>query len=369
MAHATGPLFDEVALVADGDHAWVAWSDRSGTYVRPVDAHGAPSAERRRVGPACPGGVAATTHEGSLLVACLRPGDRDRDRDGHLAVYRVGESVDAIGTVTPVRDRANHPSVASRGARAVVGWRDADVFTARARVVELVDGALGEPRTLSSGEDTLASGPSVHFVEGRLVAAWTESWLDDGAPRGHLLVHREGEPPRPSLDVHDVDVHTFLTSDARGPMVAMRDRRPGARSHRSFVGRLDDALRLSLEDVQSPTRADSQYGRPMIVACGEHWFSVATRRSSREVTMVTVRRLDADLEAVEAEHQIYEYHARFGQAVGVCVQGRLLLAVGERESDVQPRPRLHTYELICGPGRPHARTPGPEGRALREGAR
>jgi len=270
--------------------------------------------------------------------------------------------VAALGTVAPVRDRARHPSVASLGERAAIGWRDADVFTARARVVELQGDALGEPRTLSSDADTLASGPSVRFVGGRLVAAWTESWLDDGEPRGHLLVQREDDPPRPSLDVHDVDVHTFLTSDARGPIVAMRDRRPGARSHRSFVGRLDDALRLSLEDVASPTRADSEYGRPTVVPCGERWFSVATRRSSREVTMVTVRRLDGDLEAVEAEHQIYEYHARFSQAVGVCVGGRLLLAVGERESEVQPRPRLRTYELICAPGREHARTPGTEGR-------
>jgi len=268
--------------------------------------------------------------------------------------------------VNPVRDGARHPSIASHRGRAAIGWRDADVFTARARGVELVDGARGAPRTLSSGEDTLASGPSLHFLDGRLVAAWTESWLDDGDPRGHLLVQREDGPPRPSLDVHDVDVHTFLTSDARGPMVALRDLRPGARSHRTFVGRLDEALRLRLEGVASPTRADSQYGRPTLVPCGEHRFSVATRRSSRQVTMVTVRRLDADLEAVEDEHQIYEYHARFGQAVGVCVDGRLLLAVGEQQTEVQPRPRLRTYELICAPGREHARTPGTEGRARGE---
>ena len=104
----------------------------------------------------------------------------------------------------------------------------------------------------------------------------------------------------------------------------------------------------------------------MLVPCGESVFSVATRRSSRGVTMVTLRRLDTDLSPVEEEQQVYEYHTRFPQAVGVCIEGRLLVAVGERESEVQRVPRLRTYELVCEPGRAHERTPGDEGQVLRK---
>lgn len=346
----------------------MVWSERAGLFAREVGPHGAPSNPPRRLGPACPGGVAAATHEGALLVACVAPGDRDRDRDGALLLIRAGERVEVIGRAGPIAEESRDPDLAVDGARVVVGWRDADVFVARARAAELGPEGLGAPETLSS-EETLASAPSLAFIDHALHAAWTESWFHEGRPSGHLLVRREGDPPRPSLDVGDVDVRTHLTSDARGPMVTLRDRRGRSGSHRAFVGRLDEQLRLEASALESPSRADASDGRPMLVPCGEHVFSVATRRSSREVTMVTLRRLDADLEPVEAEQQIYEYHARFPQAVGACLEGRLLLAVGERESEVQPRPRLATYELVCAPGTVHARTPGTEGQVLRKRAR
>jgi len=254
--------------------------------------------------------------------------------------------------------------VARRGDEVVVGWRDADVFTARARLARLRGGAFEEePRALSS-LGTLASAPSLHVVDGALLHAWTESWFDRrGQPSGHLLVQREGQPPRPSLDVGDVDVRVHLTSDERGPLVALRDRRPRGSRHRAFVGRLDEHLSLAERDLHLPGRADSRRGPPMLVPCGAHVFSVATRRSSREVTMVSLRRLDRDLRPAEDEQQIYEYHARFPQAVGVCVDGRLLLAVGERQSEARRTPGLRTYELRCGPGIEHERTPGTEGNA------
>ncbi|MCA9609477.1 MAG: hypothetical protein KC619_27940 [Myxococcales bacterium] len=368
IAVSTGPLFDGVALTAVGERVSVVWSERAGLFLRELGPHGAPTAPARRLGPPCPGGVAATGYEGNLLVACLAPGDRDRDRDGALTLLSVGERTETVGRVGPIAEESRDPVLAVDGARAVVGWRDADVFVARARTSELGPEGLGEPDALSS-EETLASAPSLRFVDHVLFAAWTESWFQDGRPSGHLLVRRDGDPPRPSLTVNDIDVRTHLTSDDRGLLVTLRDRRGRSTSHRSFVGRLDELLRLEPSALESPARADGEDGHPTLVPCGEHVFSVATRRSSREVTMVTLRRLNADLEPVEAEQQIYEYHARFPQAVGLCVEDRLLLAVGERESDAQPHPRLATYELVCGPGRVHARTPGTEGQVLRKRAR
>jgi hypothetical protein len=365
VAVAAGALFHDVALARTPEGAAALWSDRSGLYLRRLDGHGAPRGAPRRLGPACPGGVAAEADGAALLVACVRPADRDRGRDGAVALLRVENGTERIlGETGPVGAQSVGVDVVNApGGGVVVGWRDADVFTARARAARLRGGRLeGEGRALSS-VGVLASAPSLHVRDGAVWHAWTESWFDRGAPRGHLLVQRGETPPRPSLDVGAVDVRVHLTSDARGPMVALRDRRPRGSRPRAFVGRLDDNLALSERDLHLPGRADGRGGRPMLVPCGEHVFSVATRRSSRQVTMVSLRRLDRDLRPVEDEQQIYEYHARFPQAVGVCVDGRLLLAVGERQSEVQPAPRLRTYELHCGPGVAHERTPGTEGNA------
>ncbi len=363
-ARAEGGAFDDIDLIATGDGAALVWSDRGGTAALRLDAKGRARGEATRLGTACAGGVAAAMRGDDLLVACARPADRDRGRDGSVVLLE-GERV--IGSVGPVGGESHGVDLASEGDRVVVGWRDADVFTARAMIAELGEHGLGEARAISSG-GTLASAPSLLFREHALLAAWTESWFDpSGRPAGHLFALREGDPPRPSLDVGDIDVRVQLTADERGPMVSLRDRRPrDAADHRAFVGRLDDHLRLALHDLHSPGRADEDGGEPMLVPCDGSIFSIATRRSSRQVTMVTIHRLDADLRSVEPEQQIYEYHARFPLAVAACVDRQLLIAVGERQSELSPEPRLRTYALRCGPGIAHERTPGREGQVLRK---
>lgn len=362
IATAEGALFHDVELVGLGARAIVLFSDRSGSFARRVGPDGTPEAEVRQIGAPCPGGMAAAPDADAMVVACVRPADRDRAREGEVAILRVtDDAVERIASVGPAGAESFGVDVVTDGERVVVGWRDADVFTARTWLTELRDGApVDAPRALSSF-GPLASAPSLILDDGAWVAAWTESWFDPGGdPSGHLLVQREGGPPMPSLDVGDIDVRVHLTRDERGPMVSLRDRRPYGAAPRAFVGRLDERLALSERDLHLPGRADSHHGRPMLVPCGDHVFSVATRRSSREVTMVSLRRLDRDLRPVEDEQQIYEYHARFPQAVGACVSDRLLLAVGERQSETHATPRLRTYTLRCGPGVEHARTPSSE---------
>lgn len=338
----------------------VLWSDASGAFFQRLDAHGGPTGARTRLGAPCPGGIAAVASDEGIFVACLRPGDRDRDREGSLVLYEIGDGDGVVaGRTGMVGDESRGVDVAAHGSRVVVGWRDADVFVARARLAEREGDGLSEPRALSS-EGTLSSAPSLLFVGEQMHVAWTESWFDRGRAAGHLLALREGDPPRPSLGVFDIDVRTHLTADARGPMVTLRDSRPRGARHRAFIGRLDQELRLTREALESPGRADAVLGRPMLVPCDGHVFMVATRRSSREVTMVTLRRLSESLEPLEDEQQIYEYHARFPHAVATCVEGRLLVAVGEQASQGRPTPELHTYELVCEPGLAHARTPEEE---------
>jgi hypothetical protein len=170
----------------------------------------------------------------------------------------------------------------------------------------------------------------------------------------------------PSLDLNGLRVPVRL-GWMDGPVVALRDRRPrGADHERALIGRLDERLRLVSSALRSPARADDPESIARLVPCGQHVLSVTTRRSRRQVTMVSLRRLGADLRPVEAEHQIYEYHARFPQAAAACVDDQLVVAVGEQRTRVSPVPRLRTYVLRCGPGVAHERTPGTEGQVLRK---
>lgn len=365
IAEAEGSYFHDVAIARSSDGANVLWSDRSGSFQRRVEFDGQPASAPLRLGPPCPGGLAAVDHGEATFVACLRPSDPDRGRSGRVDLVRVENGrARTVGQTGPVGAESFGVDVVHRGDEVIVGWRDADVFTSRTRVSALRGGAFEpEPRSLSSF-GTLASTPALHVVGGAVLYAWVESWLTaDGTPAGHLFVQRDQEPPRPSLRVTDLDVRVHLTSDERGPLLALRERRPSGSRYRAFVGRLDERLALAERNLRFPGRADDPRARPMLVPCGEHIFSIATRRSSRRVTMVSLRRLDRDLRPVEDEQQIYEYHARFPQAVGLCVGDRLLIAVGEEQSEVRPRPRLRVYQLRCGPGVRHERTPGTEGNA------
>ncbi len=355
QARAEGARFDGLDLVPVGGGAALVWSDRSGTRLVRLDPNGRPLGPTRRLTAQCPGGVAAVARGDGVRVACARPADRDRGREGTITLLDEGGRT--LSQVGPVGAESVGVDVATEGERLVVGWRDADVFTARARVAELGPNGLAE-RALSS-EGMLGSAPSLLFLGGVLTTAWTESWVDPaGKPAGHLAVQREQDPPTHSLDVGDIDVRVRLSADEEGPMVMLRDRRPRGADHRAFAGRLDRLSRLALADVHSPGRADGEGDVPMLVPCDGHLFSVATRRSSRGVTMVSIHRLDSELRSVENEQEIYEYHARFPQAVAACVDDRLLIAVGERQTQVAPVPRLRTYALRCGPGVPHERTPG-----------
>jgi hypothetical protein len=342
------------------------WSDRSGLYARDLDAEGEGRNEARRVGVACPGGIDAAVAGPAVVVACAIPADRDRGRPGEILVWRLrGERSRLIARAATLGAESFGVSIAADGDRVVVGWRDADVFTARARFAE-VRGRTLEPETLST-ERTLASAPSLMFHDGALLSAWTESWIEsDGLPAGHLFVRRDADAPVASLDVGEIGAHVELTSDDRGPIVSLHDRRPRGRPARAFTGRLDRHLSLTLEHLRSPLRAEASSSRPSVVSCGGHPIALATRETSREVTMVTLRRLDDELRSEGREHQIYEYHARFPHAVAACVGDRLMIAVGEQASEVEPVPRLRTFTLGCGPGVAHERTPAIEGQVLRK---
>lgn len=348
--------------------AVLLYSEQSGTYARHLDPDGRAHGPALLLGPPCRGGLEGTVHAGGVIVACSRPADPDRDRPGEVLLGRLEESGwRTIDRVAGVGAASRGVELASDGARLVLAWHDADGLSSRARVAELVGEQLGEPRQLSS-QPMQASAPSIVLHEGALWSAWTESWLGPARrSEGQLFVQREGEPPVPSLELNELRAPVRLGADGGGLFLALRDRRPRAAEHeRSVVGRLDSRLRLARGALRSPAKADDPSAEPRLVPCDGHVFSVTTRRSRRQVTLVSLRRLDAELRPAEAEHQIYEYHARFPRVAAACVDERLLVAVGEQQSHVSPVPRLRTYALRCGTDVPHARTPGIEGQVLRK---
>lgn len=373
IARAEGSQFDDVAIVARGRGAVVLWSDRSGLYARDVRANGEPRGDARRVFASCPGGIdAAIGGDGVLLVACARPADRDRGREGEISILRVrGARSRVIARGGPVGSESFGVSLAASGEHIAVGWRNADVFTARAHFGFVRGGEL--EASVVSDDRRLASAPSVMLRRERVTYAYTESWMErDGLPAGRLFVksftigQQSAYPLDGAIDVGDIDGRVRVSADERGTIVAFRDRRPRGRALRAFAGRIGGDLRLPLERLRSPLRADAEHARPQIVPCGDHLIALSTRDTSREVTMVTLRRLDAELRSVGPEHQIYEYHARFPHALAACVNDRLMILVGERQSEVEPSPRLRTFTMRCAVGVAHERTPSIEGQVLRK---
>ncbi|MFK7987025.1 MAG: hypothetical protein AB8I08_13455 [Sandaracinaceae bacterium] len=354
------PAFDDLRLVDEQEGLSLYWSDAAGLHRRGLSADGAPRNDAVRIGARCEGGFDVLAEPAGSTLACLQRGDPDRGRAGQISVRSPDGATQHTGPV----------GVESRGVQLVrdadglrVGWRDADGFVSVARESVSEGGTLSTEGRILSSHGTFASAPQYLARDGSLLRAWTESWLEDGQATGHLFVQRDERPPRPSLDVGDLDVRIHLDADPRGPLVSLRDSRPRGARHRLFVGRPDENLAVHLSDVRSPSRADADGAAPFVPPCGDHVFALSTRRSSRGVTMVTVERLDPEtLRSAEAEHQIYEYHARFPQVVAACVDGTLLLAVGERATEVSPRPRLRTYTLRCAPGLEHQRTPRIDGR-------
>ena len=344
-------------MVPSSAGTWLVWSERAGTYALPLDASGAPSGPRVQLGARCTGGVAAALDGGALITACGRRADPDRGRDGELLLIELRAGV--------ARVLAEWPSLGpqSRGVALLVldderwvGWHDARLSVSRTWIARFAAGVADPPREISSF-NVQGGPPALSALDGEPVVAWTEGGI---APSGHaagrLLVRRGDRPARPSLDVAILDAPLRLLAQPSGLVLALRDSRPAGARERIFLGRLDDDLALDLADVRSPGRADGDDAPVSLTACGGSLFALTHRRSSRGVTMASLRRLEAEtLSPLEDEHQIYEYHARMSRSAAACVGGRLLVVVGEQRTSVNPR--LSAHVLRCAPGVRHERTP------------
>lgn len=337
----------------------VLWSDRTGTFLRTLDASGAPTAPKERLGAPCPAGLAAQAGDAGLWIACSRPADPDRGREGAVALWQwsPAHAVQPVTTFTPVGPTSRGVAILRREQTLTLAWQSAWPWQARTWQGQWRPGVASTARAVSDPL-TLAGPPALGEYEGSLISAWTESWLDaDGGTEGRLAVQIGDGLPRTSLPLWTVLSPVQLFGrDSAPPAVSLRDTQ-GAPSERVFLGQLTRHLRLTPESLRSPQRADGG-AAPILISCGGHHISLALRRSSRDVTMVTIRRLNEDLQGVEAEQQIYRYHSRFTDLAAACAGESLVIATVEKRDAATPYARLRTFSYRCGPGLRHQRTPG-----------
>jgi hypothetical protein len=357
-----------VALVSRTSGLVAVWSAREGLHARALDGEGAPTAEARRLGPECDGGIAAASVDDELVIACSRRARDDKAQDGsvalialdaRLAVRRV-RSIARVGRDSLGVDLARR----SDGTWSVV-WHDGSVgaWAVMRTRVSLEDATLDreddrgtdahvDAQELSSGVLAASPYPRVHVRESEAgdeaLFVFEESWLDGGFARGRVLVARErGAVPVAVEELEAHDARPQLVHDGRSWVLVFRDlRRPSPRAS-LYARRLGDDLR-PMEPARRVTRADTD-GSPRAMTCGEQLVAVVPRTWDTDV-LVGLDLLDARLRKPVPEQQVYEWSARFPFADADCVDDAVITLVASRPSVGGGEAALHTIGMRCSSG-------------------
>lgn len=349
LAIPSGPVVHDVALAASGERAWAVWSERAGVFARALDASGEPAAEALRIGPACEGGLAAAAREGELVVVCGRRGSEGHDDDGGVQVVAIRDariatlaSFGALGS-----DGEGVALAVSPAGELHVGWQEAHGAVREAWGARIgPDGAVSAPERLSTPHFR-ASRPSLLWSGERLLAAWSETWLDArGEPEGRLQVRAGTRAARGVEAVAFDDPLPVLREGVSGDeIVAFRDRRPARSRPRAQLARLRDRG-AALERVEAGSPANAE-GESLALACGDDVFVVAPRTHSRTERLVSVRRYSRELVGQGPELQLYEHGAAYEHADARCVAGHLVVLFASRRSRVHANASVRAVPVAC----------------------
>ncbi|MBN8613625.1 MAG: hypothetical protein J0L92_23720 [Deltaproteobacteria bacterium] len=335
IATLIGPApHDIVLLGADGGGpTHVAWSERSGLFVRALAPDDAPVA---RLGPACDAGLAS---QGTLL-ACARRGDDAKAQLGHVTVVDVttGETVEQVSGVGP---DSYGVSVAVAGEARALAWNDSRGTTS---LVRLRRGET-DPQRISR-EGVRAGRPAVRFEradEGpRLVLAWPETWVGAEGVEGVIRAQRGERTSDLETLTYDAAHPSIALDDDGQAVVVFRDRRPARTRPRLFLRRLGRT-----DEAHDGVHANAD-GESIVVPCGGALVVVAPRTHSRTERLVAVRRHDlATLEGSGPEHQIYMHGAAFEHADARCEGGDVLIAVASHQTIERPHGTVSTVRFTC----------------------
>jgi hypothetical protein len=349
LATADGPSFDDVALVrAPGGEMLALFSDRAGLHALGLDAEGRGRGQPRRIGPACPGGIAARAGRDAWVVACVGRSDAHHDDgvtlielDGALATRRTR----AFG-VAGRDSRGVDVEIGAEGL--IVAWHDGTPGAYRTWIAELPWSAGNEepvPRLLSA--ERVAGGAPSLLRHGRVVlAAWSESWFDEaGAPAGQVVVGDGRGAPRQIADTRFAEPWPVLARERGAVLIGFRDERPPAPRAALYVQRLSETLQPRGEPVR--VGLANALGRPYLLACHHGLVSVAPRRYGARDVLIGVHRLDARLERMGQERQIYEHGNDFSFAGAVCTRTGLQLLAAERGTAARPVAHVRTMSATC----------------------
>jgi hypothetical protein len=351
-----------VALVARASGLVAVWSAREGLYARALDAVGAATADPRRLGPPCDGGIAAASVEDAVVIACSRPARDDKAQDGSIALVALDAQLDVrhVRSIARVGRDSLGVDLARRsdGTWSVV-WHDGSagawsVVRARVSLEDSpgADDAHVDAQELSSGVLAASPYPRVHVrandTGDEALFVFEESWLDGGFARGRVLVARErGGMPIAVEELEAHDARAQLVRDGRSWVLVFRDlRRPSPRAS-LYARRLGDDLR-PVEPARRVTRADTD-GSPRALTCAEHVVAVVPRTWDTDV-LVGLDLLDARLRKPVPEQQVYEWSARFPFADAACVDAALITIVASRPSVGGGHAALHTIGMRCTTG-------------------
>jgi hypothetical protein len=300
VARSRGLMFDGVA-VAQG-HVY-AWSEEAGLFVR--------SAQTRRLGERCRGGIDLDVIDGVPWVACSRP-------DG-VVVYR-GDEATRVGNAG--RD--------GRGVALAGEWIAFHEGSLGDHAIWLAK--LGHSPVRLSREGKAAREPTLVAHGGHLYAAFAELDLH-GAPASTLFVSRDGTPAKQLATPRTFSPTPRLTADARGLVLGYRDRaKEGARSELRVVRLGADG---GVEGTPRVIGRANDVGDPNLYGCGSLIAALLPREYGGE-RYVGIHPLDEQLSALGNGHQLYESGHDFTLAAGTCDARGLQLFAAERAAPSQP---------------------------------
>ena len=326
----------DLAAATSDDDVWIAWSEDAGLFVEQREPSGGPKAERVRVGPGCPGGVAIAADEDSLVIACVVPGQPSFGRQGHITLWQSGDGVRwRPFQIATAGENSRGVTVDVSPARVSIAWLDLDAENSRAwfTEVERRDTEEGKPKLFRNPQPLsrprLRGGiPNLIQTRHGTWATAGESVLDrnDAEVASVRLLENEEEHELAGLLVDDpmpvferaIDPDAFV----------YRDENPAGSRVALFLERLQDGAPNG--EPQRIGRADINEPAVFLRCATERWVVVLHRYGRRE-SVAAIHRLNASYETVGTERQIYEASKTFRHVAATCADSSVLVAVASDE--------------------------------------
>jgi hypothetical protein len=338
--------FTAVRIAHRGDGYVAAWTSSAGSYVRAIDASGAPASDAHRIGNHCDAGFDVTETPSGLAIACLYAPVVAQDKQGLVSLIQTDADGHVVmrRTFGDVGSGTRGVSVASTGEGLAVAYFDGAL--ASVLFADVGDEPKPEPRVVSREGPT--AGPPHLFVDGdRLLLTWAETIVDpmtDSLVGEVLISDLDNEPVRFANVLYD-DAQPRIARDAEGLVVGFRDENPAGSRVGLFVARAGSNLEREGEPSRVG-RSDAASGVSLF-PCADGLYAVAPHSYSRREMLVGVSRLDARLESIAGERQIYTSGERYEHGTGTCADGAALILVAERGRTPAEEVELKAMTLRC----------------------